>query len=217
MDEYLNTTLKLIKSDDANGFYELYRQNLSNPLDFEQIAFHISEPKNGCENYIYGWMYHKGYFLEKNDRMAKYYYKLASKHGNGIAQNNLGYLYAEKEKYGKALYYFQLAIDQGMSYSYGNIARIYMYGLGVEKDYEKALHYFQLLIEFDYKKFGKDIFSPIEVDKNFIIAIYEKKRELEKENERLKDEIKKLKNELDCIPDRGKIYFDAKKHFDNNK
>ena len=67
---------------------------------------------------------------------------------NPSANNFLGFMYKNgrsvEQDYKKALYYYQLAVDQGNAIAQTNLAFMYQNGKGIEQDYEKALHYYQL-------------------------------------------------------------------------
>jgi len=81
-----------------------------------------------------------------------------------------------KIDYEKARFYYEKSIEKfGAVESYLGLARIYFYGLGVEKDYCKAFELYQVLSEDNDNMFanymlGKMYVEGLCVDQNYILA-----------------------------------------------
>lgn len=67
---------------------------------------------------------------------------------NANAMNDLGALYYDGhgccQDFGKAVYYYNMAAENGCKVAQENLGYCYLYGRDVEVDYEKAFHYFAL-------------------------------------------------------------------------
>lgn len=181
--------LELIKLDDQINLGIFFDKNLEKNINWEQIAKTIINPKNGCEKYILAHMYFNGFGFEKNFQKAFNYYSSSISLKNSLALKDL-----------------ELTANQGNEDAQIFLGDLYQYGYSIKKDTDKALYYFELAGSYDEIY---DVFKDIFKNKKKFIEFYKKYRKLEAEN-------KRLKNELDCIPERGKIYFEAKKHFENN-
>ena len=66
--------------------------------------------------------YNGGMHVEKSDKLAYKYYKMAANKGDVEAVNNLGYLYYRQKNYKEAEKYFKQAADMGHANA--------MFGLG---------------------------------------------------------------------------------------
>ena len=87
-----------------------------------------------------------GYYVEKDETMAFYQYKLVAYRGSDAAQFNVGFDYeygiGVSQSYKLAEKWYQLACKQGNVEAMNNLGMMYSVGLGVEKDENKA---FQLV------------------------------------------------------------------------
>jgi len=105
-----------------------------------------------------GRMYHKGFGVEVNYKIAIEYYKMAANQGdNDNAQHTLGNLYRNLEgkkdavikDLNKAMYYYKKASDNGSSYSMFTIGTMYEKGEGVNKSLKNATKWFKKTYEHD--------------------------------------------------------------------
>lgn len=64
--------------------------------------------------------------------------------GDAEAQNELGRLLQDDQKYGEAVKWFRRAAKQGLSDAQVNMGFFYTYGLGVEKDFKEAFRWYAL-------------------------------------------------------------------------
>lgn len=176
-----------------------------------------AEKGNVVAQSILGYNYHTGKKIEIDYQKAIYYYQLAAKQNNSVAQYNLGCMYENglgvKKDCEIAKKYYELAIINGKKckIANNNIGHMYQNSIGVEKDISKAILHYQIADNYDA------IYDILCNEKNMMIDICKKKIELEKRNEELENEVKQLKNELDCIPEYGCEYFNARKHFEENR
>src|SRR3990167_4117455 len=103
-------------------------------------------------------MYADGKGVEKDEKEACRYYKLAADQGNVNAQFTLGYMYADGKGVEKdekeACRYYKLAADQGNVNAQCNLGVMYSNGKGVEKNIIEAL---RLLIRSKHVKVKSSI------------------------------------------------------------
>jgi len=109
-------------------------QNLSAKMTTQQLA--ETEAK-------LGWMYHRGWSVEKSAKEAVLWYRSAALRGHPTAQNNLGQLYAKGEgvaqNYSEAEKWYLIAAEQGHARAQYNLAMLYVNGnQGVDQDYVVA-------------------------------------------------------------------------------
>ncbi|MBQ6972833.1 MAG: SEL1-like repeat protein [Synergistaceae bacterium] len=82
-----------------------------------------------------------------NSKKALEWYLKAANNGHALAQNELGVIYALgnisiKADYGQAREWFLKAGGNKCGNAFGNLAWMYMKGIGFEVDYKKAIEYF---------------------------------------------------------------------------
>lgn len=204
----------------------MYMKGLGIKKDYRKALsyFKLSAKQNNAsaQNNL-GWMYLNGFGIEKDYGKAIYYFELSIKQNFPKAQNNLGCIYlgglgVEKD-YQKALYYFELSAKQNDPSAQYYLGCIYKKGLGVEKDIKKALYYFVLSAKRDNQDAINEFKAILRNEENYldIIEYIYQSFKLKNENSTLLEKIKKMKIELDCIPERGDVYFKAKKHFEDHK
>jgi len=97
---------------------------------------------------------------------------------NDYAMNDLGALYYEgangiKQDFKKAVYYYNMAADNGNLQSIENLGYCYYYGRDVEVDYEKAFHYYM------QGAFIGSLISLYKIGDMYLNGYYVKKNEVE--------------------------------------
>jgi uncharacterized protein len=89
-----------------------------------------------------GFMYNNGEGVEKNEGEAYRWYVQAAEKGDVKSQTNLGYLlsedYSDIQNYEEAAKWLTKAADQGEGMAQEQLASLYYWGKGVEKDFGKA-------------------------------------------------------------------------------
>lgn len=211
--------LKLIKLNDENKVIKYINDNFES-IDWKKIIIDETKPVNSIGHYILGYKYRRGLGVESNDKKAFYYCELSAKQGNSHAQYGLGCLYESgigvEKNNRKAFYYYELSAKQKNPYGQNNLGYMYQYGSGVERDEKKALYYFGLSAK-QGSIYGRRHFREIlKNNKNYldiIESIYLKNFELEDKIIALEEKMEEIK----YIPGYGQIYFEARKHFEDNK
>ena len=82
--------------------------------------------------------YDFGYGIKVNEDAALYWYRRAARHGNFSAANNIGCIWRDRRKFGRAIMWFQRAIRLGDGDANLQIAKIF---LSNQRDRNKAIHY----------------------------------------------------------------------------
>ncbi|MCE3027511.1 tetratricopeptide repeat protein [Salinicola sp. DM10] len=105
-------------------------------------------------------MYYKGFGVDKDRGVALSYLKEAAEKGYALAQRTLAEAYQGKDYEGlvkknqeKAMYWYEKAADQGDKKSAMEMAALYYYGKGVQKNYEKT---FDWLLRCSQLKYGDE-------------------------------------------------------------
>jgi len=141
----------------ANHHYGFYEWKEAYTL-YKQVE-HLS--MSGHVYYRLGVMYHYGYCIPQDIKMANFYFKLALEQlkvsvlqGDSEAYCDLGYMYdcgclVEKNPE-LAFNYYKIAADKGLQRAQFNLGLLYNQGVGVSKDAEKSLHYFKLAADQGY-------------------------------------------------------------------
>lgn len=80
-------------------------------------------------------------------KQAEYYYGYAAKRGNIEGMAYLGEVFSRQKKFDQALPYLTKAADEGNAVAKVNLADMYFYGKGVEKDIDRAMEYARAAIE----------------------------------------------------------------------
>jgi len=106
------------------------------------------EPK--AQN-IVGYMFQRGTGVERDDRQAAKWWKLAAEQGFADAQNNLGLIYAEgrgvTQSHIEAAKWYRLAAEQGYPIAQSNLGAVYGQGLGVKQDWTESTKWYRLAAE----------------------------------------------------------------------
>lgn len=75
------------------------------------------------------------------------WYKKAAKQGDGSAATNVALHYKEHQKYSKALWWFHKAVNLLDHDAYYEIAQLYEYGYGVQKNISSALKFYRKAVK----------------------------------------------------------------------
>jgi TPR repeat protein len=90
--------------------------------------------------------YFTGTGVEKDPKMAAYWYERAAGHGSPEAQNQIGYFYQAgigvPKDARRAAHWYQLAAASGFAKAKVNLAVAYLRGIGVQQDNELAVRLF---------------------------------------------------------------------------
>jgi TPR repeat protein len=90
--------------------------------------------------------YFTGTGVEKDPKMAAYWYERAAGHGSPEAQNQIGYFYQAgigvPKDPRRAAHWYQLASASGFSKAKVNLAVAYLRGIGVQRNDEQAVRLF---------------------------------------------------------------------------
>ena len=122
--------------------------------------------------------------------------------------------YKQKD-YQEAMKWYQKPADLGDAVAMNTTGYMYQYGLGVQKDYQEAMKWYQkssdlgnnygiLNLKYTVQTVPSDYF-------------YQEIRQLEKtqtELEKYKKELEYKIIELECTPGTGRLYQEAKEHFE---
>jgi TPR repeat protein len=85
-----------------------------------------------------GILYENGYGIPKNSSKAFYWYQLAAKAGNAVAQNNLAGIYSRREDDKQAVFWYEKAAQQKNNTAIANLANCYEFGYYVRINLLKA-------------------------------------------------------------------------------
>ena len=104
--------------------------------------------KLGCHGLLkIGIMYHRGWLVAKDHKLAAELYRDACKGGSGPACNNLGVMYegghgvAPSQE--RAFRAFKQSCQRGIGLGCANLGRRYQYGRGVDRDLEEAVRVYR--------------------------------------------------------------------------
>src|ERR1700730_16036317 len=90
--------------------------------------------------------YFTGTGVEKDPKMAAYWYERAAGHGSPEAQNQIGYFYQAgigvPKDAKRAFHWYQLAAASGFAKAKVNLAVAYLRGIGVQQNDEVAVRLF---------------------------------------------------------------------------
>ena len=64
--------------------------------------------------------------------------------GDAVAQRDLGLVYVEIEDFENALKWLRMAVNEGDGIAQYNLARLYHFAQGVDKNVQQAIHYYEL-------------------------------------------------------------------------
>ena len=103
--------------------------------------------KSGKYGYnIIGNAYAAGDGVERDEKMAKYYFELAAMEGCALARYNLGAEEYEADNYDRALKHFMIAVRGGDTDSVKAIQRMYKEGHATKDHYANALRSHQAYV-----------------------------------------------------------------------
>jgi len=104
---------------------------------------------------LVGVVFENGYFNQEKDvKKAIYWYNKAIDNNNGLAENNMGSLYAHgngvKQDYKKAYEYYESAMKKNIPESINSIGFMYFNGFYFRQDYKKACEYYKKSADLGY-------------------------------------------------------------------
>ncbi len=129
------------REPDVDGLRSALEAYALNPLEGESQFLALAEKGSVLSMVKLGYVYaHRPADRGGPDlTAAESWYLAAIQAGSKIATYNLGSLYLRQKDYVKA----RVTFEQGTEMRYGpsvfNLGRMYLYGLGTEKDYDRAL------------------------------------------------------------------------------
>ncbi|RIB08295.1 hypothetical protein C2G38_2271551 [Gigaspora rosea] len=95
----------------------------------------------------FGWNYHHGIGVKKDEKKAFEYYLKAAELGNPVAMNDVGLCYkygiGVEINYQNAFQYRMKFADLGDAYGMCGVGLHYDNGIGVDQDYNKAFEYYE--------------------------------------------------------------------------
>jgi TPR repeat protein len=201
--------------------YGSFEKNITKALNFFESA---AKHNDVLALNNLGHMYYYGKGVENDYSKALYYYQLSAEQGVASSQYSLGNMYyygigEVKKDYLKAFYYYQLSAEQGLANSQNSLGNMYYYGKGVDKDYFKAHYYWRLAADQNNYPAKINITDLIYGNRNIcklffkdLISTKKQLKELEEENERLKEENTELKYRPPTVGGIG--YMEAKTEFE---
>lgn len=90
---------------------------------------------------IVAQFYHFGTGTERNEEAALRWYRRAARYGEGSAANNIGCIWRDRGNIGRAISWFQKAIDYEWGCAVVNLAKVYM---NQKPDTKAAKHYLEI-------------------------------------------------------------------------
>ena len=114
------------------------------PSKAAEFLFESAELGNATAEYLYGKMLYYGDGVDKNAEKALEYLERAAKNGNTRAAYLAGKIRLTEDglkDVDKAVGHFERAAEDGNDFAEYQLARIYLYGLGAERDENKAMAY----------------------------------------------------------------------------
>ena len=108
----------------------------------EYFLYYLNkEDKNSKDMTTIGSCYLHGLGTEKNNEKSFYWYNIAAKQGNALAQFKLGVYHEKNKNYKEVLHWYNLSAMQG---NHNALLNIGCYYDNIEKDYEKAVEWYTL-------------------------------------------------------------------------
>ena len=150
IEEYNERLQKLVEVGDAEAIFTL-GNNYSNgeygfPQDYAK-AFELfvrAGDLGSAEAYNnVGYAYKNGEGVERDEKKAKHYYKLAAMAGGDISRYNLGNNEQRAGNMNRALKHYIIAAGCGYNNSLKQIQELYTNGHATKDDYTKALRAYQ--------------------------------------------------------------------------
>lgn len=120
-------------------FLESEKESVDIPLCLGQI-FEKSHPRIQL---ILACMYSEGFFVNKDDDLARLWCTQAVEQGYALAEIFLGRMHHEEKNYAEAKNYYLKAAKQGLSQANAVLGEMYLCGEGVEHDITMAVKYFK--------------------------------------------------------------------------
>lgn len=114
-----------------------------------------AESNNPIAQNLLGVVFENGYLNQNKDiKKSIYWYEKAIKNNNGVAENNMGSLYAHgngvKQDYEKAYNYYKSAMSKNVPEAINSIGFMYFNGFYFERDLKKACEYYEKSANLDY-------------------------------------------------------------------
>lgn len=130
-------------------------QDDNEKLNYFNALLAKAEDNNPIAQNLVGVVFENGYLNQKMDiKKAVHWYEKAIKNNNGVAENNMGSLYAHgkgvKQDYEKAYTYFSKAMNKNVPEAINSIGFMYFNGFYFERDLKKACEYYEKSASLDY-------------------------------------------------------------------
>ena len=145
-DENITRLKKLVEADNSRAFYNLggYYDSGINGMQRDMTKaneLYLKAGELGCgEAYCnLGYFYINGRGVEVDKKKAKYYWDLASMHGDVHARHNLGCWEERAGNHNRAMKHFLLAAKAGYKPSLDNVKAGFMDGLVTKDEYENTI------------------------------------------------------------------------------
>lgn len=110
---------------------------------FRWIPYEGEKDGTVNQNYFFGLCYMKGVGVQQSDYETLSYFLLAAQEGCAVAQNNVGYAFAEGRLTDPsphdAFHYFKISADNDQPVALYNLAQCYMRGFGTEASESKSI------------------------------------------------------------------------------
>tara|TARA_Y100001934_G_scaffold39083_1_gene45843 strand:+ start:509 stop:1249 length:741 start_codon:yes stop_codon:yes gene_type:complete len=143
-----------------------------------------------------GLMYYHGRGVPKDGETAVKWYRVSAEQGYRYAKYNLAQMYEKgwgvAQDYKTAMKWYTLAAEQGYAPAQNNLGRMYRDGLGVPQDGKTAVEWFKLAAE-QGNAGAQNNLNKLEDQIAAKKPSLPSKSAAEKENERLREEIARLK------------------------
>lgn len=125
---------------DLEGLHNALEAFASDPSEGESQFLALAKKGSVLSMVKLGYIYaHRPADRGGPDHTAAEHWYLAAIHsGSKVATYNLGSLYLRQNDYAKARAMFEQGTEMRYGPSAFNLGRMYLYGLGVDKDYERA-------------------------------------------------------------------------------
>jgi TPR repeat protein len=133
------------KEPDVDGLYRAVAAFQADPKEGEAQLRALAEKGSALSMVKLGHMYaHRSPDMGGPDsESAERWYRSALHAGSQIATYNLGSFYLRQKDYVQAQEVFELGTEMGYGPSAFNLGRMYLFGLGVDKDYDRAFALYQ--------------------------------------------------------------------------
>ena len=158
----------------------------------------------------FGNMCGKGYGMDKDSSMAFNYLNMSARKGNNMAMHTLGQMHENGEEvqrdFQKAKEFYEMSVMSGDQKAINDLINLYKKNIFDKDTVTNSLFKLNLLNEL-WTIYGYDSYCIKAIETNLIS---------EKKIRKLKKKNAKMKLHILASPD-GKLYFEAKKHWNENK